>query len=654
MKVTGGTIFKRHTSQLSSRPGGTLSLRHSHINHLPGDVIERLTTASVIGHEFGLYEVKSVVTDAVVEDLLDTMDQAVLSGIVEEVSEVPGRYRFTHRLTQQVLAEGLTQTRRTILHARIGEALEELYGNDLMVHTAELAHHFGEAAPLTGTTKQIEYCILAGEHALATYAYEEALRQFQRAFEAKLGPDGPSELLAPGDTQDIDRQTAEILYGLGRSQRSTATSQMQKAWATLSMAFEYNLEAGDIKQVVDVAELLPVTEHKRTTELLARALNLVPSGSHFEGRLLSRYGNALNFEKGDFDGALDAFHKALTIARDVHDPALEMKTITNAACLDGEHLRIHESLEKSLRTVELARFVPNPQAELLARFWAATAHYSLGESSHAIAHAAAWLDLADRLKAPHQLATAIWANETLARMKGDWDAARSYCEQGLELSPMDCRLLSSLVLIEFQAGDHKEGRAVLDRLFDVMNQEEEGADLEFALPAITVPLVVQAAGSNSHLEAAQEAAQTVLSADSATPSLVLLARAGLALAAIARGDASKAYGQHAYLLPHKGTMLYGGLGSVDRMLALISIISGRYEDADAHFKAAEGFCRKACYWPELAWTTHDHVASLALRDGQTNTHEAPTMLDETIRICEELGMNALEEKARSHQALLAA
>jgi hypothetical protein len=146
----------------------------------------------------------------------------------------------------------------------------------------------------------------------------------------------------------------------------------------------------------------------------------------------------------------------------------------------------------------------------------------------------------------------------------------------------------------------------------------------------------------------------VLSADSATPSLVLLARAGLALAAIARGDASKAYGQHAYLLPHKGTMLYGGLGSVDRMLALISIISGRYEDADAHFKAAEGFCRKACYWPELAWTTHDHVASLALRDGQTNTHEAPTMLDETIRICEELGMNALEEKARSHQALLAA
>lgn len=601
-----------------------------------------------MGHEFGLYEIKSVIEDAVIEDLLDTMDQAVLSGFVDEVSDVPGRYRFTHRLTQQVLAEGLTKTRRTMLHAKIGEALEQLYSGDLVGHSAELAHHFGAAAPLTGVSKQIEYCVMAGEHALATYAYEEALSQFQRAFEAKVGQSETTVSADPGNTRHIDQQTAEILYGLGRSQRAMATFQMQDAWSTLSMAFEYNLEAGDIKQVVDVAE------HRRTTELLARALNLVPSGSHLEGRLLSRYGNALNFEKGDFDGARDAFHRAMTIAREMRDPALEMRTITNAACLDGEHLRIHESLEKSLRTIQLARYVPNPQAELLARFWAATAHYSLGESSHAITHAAACLDLANRLKAPSQLATVLWANETLARMKGDREAARSYCNQGFELSPMDCRLLSSLVLIEYQAGDHDEGSAVLNRLLDVMKQEEDGADLEFALPAITVPLVVHVASADSDLTAAREAAKTVLSAESATPSLTLRARAGLALTAVAQGDASEAHEQYEYLVPHEGTMLYGGLGSVDRILALICIVTGRFEDADAHFKAAENFCRMACYWPELAWMTHDHATSFMLRDGQNNTQGATAMLDETNRICEDLGMNTLEEKARSHRALLAA
>jgi hypothetical protein len=101
-------------------------------------------------------------------------------------------------------------------------------------------------------------------------------------------------------------------------------------------------------------------------------------------------------------------------------------------------------------------------------------------------------------------------------------------------------------------------------------------------------------------------------------------------------------------------MLYGGLGSVDRILALICIVTGRFEDTDAHFKAAENFCRMACYWPELAWMTHDHATSFMLRDGQNNTQGATAMLDETNRICEDLGMNTLEEKARSHRALLAA
>ncbi len=478
----------RPEGDLTRVPAGVREVIDRRLGHLPDQVTECLTIASVIGHEFGLYELDPLVDLEPVDELLNVMDQAVVSGVIDEVAGYPGRYRFTHILTQQALAGHLTQTRRTMLHVSIGEALEQLYADDLMPHAAELARHFGEAAALTGNERQVRYCVLAGEHALATYAYEEALGHFQKAFEAKTGQTLPSDAPLSTVPTTTDQVTAEILFGLGRSQRATATFQMQEAWVSLSKDFDYSVQVGDIPQVVDVAELLPVTEHMRTTEMLAQALTLVPSGSHLEGRLLSRYGNAINYEKGDYDSARLAFDKAMEIAKLEQDIALEMRTTTYAACLDGEHLRVRESLDKSLRTVELARLVVNPQAELLARFWAATAHYSLGESSHAVGHAAACLNLAGRLRVPSQITTALWANETLARLQGDWKAAKTFSDQGLELAPNDSRLLSSRLLLEYQAGDPLQGEVYLDRMLEVMHQEEAGPDLEFALPAITLPL----------------------------------------------------------------------------------------------------------------------------------------------------------------------
>ena len=43
-----------------------------------------------------------------------------------------GRYKFTHALIQATLIGELSATRRVRLHARIGEALEELNGEDVL------------------------------------------------------------------------------------------------------------------------------------------------------------------------------------------------------------------------------------------------------------------------------------------------------------------------------------------------------------------------------------------------------------------------------------------------------------------------------------------------------------------------------------------
>ena len=93
--------------------------------------------------------------------------------------------QFSHALIQETLAGELSAARRVRLHAQIGQALEELYGDDAEAHAAELAHHFAEAEAVLGTEKLVRYSLLAGEGALAAYAFEEALAYFEQALAAK-------------------------------------------------------------------------------------------------------------------------------------------------------------------------------------------------------------------------------------------------------------------------------------------------------------------------------------------------------------------------------------------------------------------------------------------------------------------------------------
>jgi tetratricopeptide (TPR) repeat protein len=633
-------------------PVGVREAIGGRLNHLPQEVNDSLTFASVIGQEFGLRELQVLIDRDDPGQLIDEMDQAVMTGMIEEVDGSPGRYRFVHLLTQQVLSDQLSQTRRTMLHSEIGAALEELYGVSVVPHAAELARHFGEAAPIIGTQKQIHYTVLAGEHALSTYAYEEALQHYQTAFDIKSAQNSLSSVTRVDATQMIDQQTADILFGLGRSQRATATYQMHEAWLSLSKAFDYNIEAGDIPQVVDVAEHLPVTEHLRTTEMLAHALTLVPADSHFEGRLLSRYGNALNFEKGDYQAARTAFDRALEIAQREGDINLEMRTMVYVAGLDGEYLEFENTLAKSLRTVQLARHEPNPQVELIAHFWATTAYYALGQSADAVSHADTCLKLADRLKVPSQITTALWANETLARLRGDWQAARGFIDRGLELAPEDSRLLSGKLLLEYQTGGQQEVSVTLNKLLEVMYQEDSGPDLEYALPAITVPLVSRGLDvSQMYASSALSAANTVLSADSVTPSLSLLACAGLALSAFENGNADQASAQYESLLKYRGTMLYGGLSAVDRLLALICMASGRFDDAATHFQESYEFCTDSGYGPELAQTCHDYGSLLLIRDEKGDREKAASIVDQGIWLTEELGMENLKTSFKSQRVM---
>jgi len=66
--------------------------------------------------------------------LLEMLDEALSSRVVEELPQSVGRYQFTHALIQETLAEELSITRRVRLHARIAKTLEGVIVNPKATH----------------------------------------------------------------------------------------------------------------------------------------------------------------------------------------------------------------------------------------------------------------------------------------------------------------------------------------------------------------------------------------------------------------------------------------------------------------------------------------------------------------------------------------
>ena len=179
-------------------PEGVREVVGRRLDRLSARCNEVLTTAAVVGREFGLDQLRPLVDDLSDDRLLEVLEEALAARVVEELPRAVGRYQFTHALIQQTLAEELSTTRRVRLHARIAEALEGLYGAQAEAHAAELALHFSEAEAVLGTEKLVRYSLLAGERALAIYGWEEAVAHFQRAEAAKGGQPMDGETGARG------------------------------------------------------------------------------------------------------------------------------------------------------------------------------------------------------------------------------------------------------------------------------------------------------------------------------------------------------------------------------------------------------------------------------------------------------------------------
>ena len=112
--------------------------------------------------------------------LLETVEGHVRLGLLKDLQDREGCYRFSHGLIQRAVYDGISENRRTLLHQEAGRALETRSESGGSETLDDLAYHFSRSNNLE---KMAQYVTASGRMALRMHYFSHALEQFEAVLE---------------------------------------------------------------------------------------------------------------------------------------------------------------------------------------------------------------------------------------------------------------------------------------------------------------------------------------------------------------------------------------------------------------------------------------------------------------------------------------
>ena len=281
--------------------------------------VTTLEAAAVVGREFRLGTLEEVLADEPTL-LLDRIDEAESAGLVVQVPNSIGRFRFTHNLIRETLYSTLGTKRCVQLHASVAEAIERRYGG-ASERLAELAHHFAHASPAGYARKALEFATRAGDEAMRLFAYEEAANLYRLALDAL-------------DQLDADpEQRARLMLAWARAR---ARSNHVAGRAALLEAAEAARGLADPRLLAETALAMRAWPRgagvldDQPCGVLAEALErLGDRDPALRARLLARLAASLYYWSGTEERRRALVEEAVAIARRLDDAATLAHVLSN-------------------------------------------------------------------------------------------------------------------------------------------------------------------------------------------------------------------------------------------------------------------------------------------------------------------------------------
>lgn len=648
LSESGALVFRdgRWTTDLELHdfgiPEGVREVIGRRLSHLDPSANEVLATASVIGREFDLRLLGSVLEGGT-DQALDAIGDAETGGLVEPVAGRSGAYRFAHALVRSTLYDELPTSRRLRLHRAVGLALEAI--GDIDSRLTELAWHFTEAAALGEVDKAIDYGRRAGDLAKADLAFEEAAGLYERAIDVLELQDGADPivraqlLLAAGDALYAinDPRGRELLLAAEKLGRSIDDITLL-AQVLVSLNSNMFLRAADTDR-----------HHVALgVEILERESALGPG-------LLALVLSALSMElfwSDESDRMRQLSERALGIARDLGDEVIlaavlrnhiNVRDLTDATSLD-------RALDEVTETIGVAAGIDDGVL-CIAHFDRCVIRVMRGEVVQGDLDLAEGERLAERLRIPSHIARAMNLRAGRVLLTGDLELCdvlvseyEAYCaRENLPNGPTVGAALR--YRLQYERGNLADLEELLEAIIDaqpaipVWRMALCGVYLQTDRPELCT----------SHVEAVVADDFAMVPRNSVFL-LTCSSTARIASQVGALGAAEAAYRYAAPfddMFPFAATLWEYPIG-VGVGAAAASL--GWYDLAEGHFANSRALCERAGAATYLVATDVHEAEMLAQRDGSGDAGRAEQLATRSLETSERLGLAYMRRRC---EALLA-
>jgi DNA-binding SARP family transcriptional activator len=599
--------------------------------HLSAACNQMLALASVLGREFVL-ELLARVGEVSVDELLETLDEAMSARVIGQVPGVADQLRFTHVVIRDTLYERLTPARRVPLHRLAVAALESLYGEHPGAHLAELAHHSIAAREFD---KAVRYAWRAADRALALLAYEEAARLYQTALEAL-------ELEGVAD----EKSRCELLLSLGEAHGRAGNTPAAKAVfidaadVARRLGLSYELARAAVGYGGRTAWVRAAGD-RRLIPLLEEGLDTISEGDvELRARLLARLAGALRDEPSR--ARRDTLSReAIELARRSGSSAALAYALDGRAEVILAPDTIAECLALGNELCEVAERIGDKERMVHGHMDRFVVQVLLGDIRGAHADLAAMTQIADELRQPVQLWQARIAQAMLALGLGRLSKGKELIAEALELGErphpemaIPAHRVQWYTLCELSGIPEKADSAIRDLVADYPNRP--------VFRCVLAQLHTQLGRAD---EAKQELAELAREEFSALPfdQEWLYGMSLLAETAATLRDTDVAIGLYPLLKPWEGLNAADHpeamRGSISRHLGLLSALLEGLDQASVHYEAALSMNTKMGARPWLAHTQNDYALTLLARCSPGDSKRADQLRDAARATYRELGMN---------------
>ncbi|HKV58596.1 MAG TPA: AAA family ATPase [Ktedonobacteraceae bacterium] len=564
-------------------------------------------------------------------------------------------YLFCQSIVQEVLSGQVPVQQASLLHGKIGAALETYYdAQSLQAPAAELARHY----VLSGERKAaLRWSLRAGEEAGRQQAHREAIGHFRSALKfMKADPSLAGDDALPSLAQvyvligeswfkigELNLAAKAFLKALEQLQQQPSFSSQRHYHSQVSLAAQANRMLADAYRMQGKYELtlahLQAARSALDASIGATDEFVVPAGKEhhyawmtsrsFSGqnhqpasRLLSAERILLLQAQAMLDllvGRSEESEKGLwqshQLATELGDRGSQAFALHVVSWIRGWGSHIQEAIRLQSQAHDLYVAMGDPFRAVLGDQGLGIIYQALGETEKARLHNMRGFEMARRYGVRHALGWLHWNLGVMALAEGQWAECESRMQQSMQEAEATTneRLKPIIMQVRAELAFRKGEWHAAEQLFRasiVAAMSTEWYPSTLALYGHFLAVTGRKAEAKAQLEQAADLQEPI--GYSGHYYIPFLAEGFLHI-----GAPEQATGYIERIQKLRGFMYYGI--AVDRIRGEVAALNDQWDAADQAFEDGLALCQRVGNQPEEATILYEQARTILMRAGQQDT-----------------------------------